>query len=82
LRPFGERWEERLVEVGADAVAECCEESQAVTQDVATRGELITDPNEELLLTATTIKVISSRSLAHARVGERAIAIQVPVPLR
>jgi hypothetical protein len=82
LRTFGERWEERLVEVGADAVAERGEECEAVTQDVATCGELIADPNEELLLAPTAIKVIGPRRFAHARVGEGAVAIKVPVPLR
>ena len=81
LRTFGERWEERLVEVGAHPVAECGEEGEAVTQDVATCGELITDPNEELLLAPAAIKVIGPRRLAHARIGEGAVAIKVPVPL-
>jgi hypothetical protein len=82
LRTFGERWEKRLVEVGANAVAERGEEGKPVAQDVATRGELIADPNEQFLLAPTAIEVIGPRRLAYPRVGERAIAIQVPVPLR
>jgi len=81
LRTFSERWEECLVEVGANTVAECCEECEPVTQDVATCGELIADANEELLLPATAIEVIGPRRLAHTRIGKGAIAIKMPVPL-
>ena len=81
MRSFSERWEERLVEVGTDAVAECGEKGEPVTQDVAACGELIADPNEELLLATTAIEVIGPRRLAHTRVSECAVTVKVPVPL-
>ena len=71
-----------MVEVGAHSVTERAQQGKAIPQDVAACGKLISDRKEQLLLPTTAVEIVGARRLAHARVGERAVAIKVPVPLR
>ena len=78
-RAVCQRWEERLVQVGADTIAKCAEECEAVAQQVAALGEALLDRYEQLLLSPAAIEVVGPRRLAHPGVGERALPAEVPI---
>ena len=68
-----------MVQVGAHSVTERAQQGKAVGEDIAARCHLVPNGEQQLLLPRTAIEVIRPGRLAHARIGEGAVAIKMPI---